>query len=174
MEEESKRKEEEEKDGKKHVILGKRRAPVQISLPNGRSFTSRWERISRKQLPINIKVAKSRTIGPRRKRNVKASGNRKLPAWMIRKHKRIQSGSGLGGDLIKTGISLGSKALGSDIGKKIINKGIDNIPNIFRFGRSKVKNKRIKKALESEIADLVVNEAQNKARKKYDSSDLIQ
>ena len=93
---------------------------------------------------------------------------------MIRKHKRIQSGSGLGGDLIKTGISLGSKALGSDIGKKIINKGIDNIPNIFRFGRSKVKNKRIKKALESEIADLVVNEAQNKARKKYDSSDLIQ
>ena len=93
---------------------------------------------------------------------------------MIRKHKRIQSGSGLGGDLIKTEISLGSKALGSDIGKKIINKGIDNIPNIFRFGRSKVKNKRIKKALESEIADLVVNEAQNKARKKYDSSDLIQ
>ena len=58
--------------------------------------------------------------------------------------------------------------------KKIINKGIDNIPNIFRFGRSKVKNKRIKKALESEIADLVVNEAQNKARKKYDSNDLIQ
>ena len=159
---------------KKHVILRKMRAPVQITLPDGKSFTSRLERISRKQLPINIKVAKSRTIGPRRKRNVKVSGNRKLPAWMIRMHKRIQSGSGLGGDLIKTGTSLGSKALGSDIGKKIINKRIDNIPNIFRFGRSKVKNKRIKKALESEIADLVVNEAQNKARKKYDSSDLIQ
>ena len=103
---------------KKHAILRKRRAPVQITLPNGRSFTSRWERISRKQLPINIKVAKSRKIGPRRKRNVKVSGNRKLPAWMMRKHKRIQSGRGLGGDLIKTGISLGSKALGSDIGKK--------------------------------------------------------
>ena len=112
-------------------------------------------------------------MGPRRKRNLKANGNRKLPAWMIRKHKRIQSGSGLGDDLIKTGISLGSKALGSDIGKKIINKGIDNIPNIFRFGRSKVKNKNIKKALESEIADLVVSEAQNKVRKKYDSNDLI-
>ena len=129
---------------KKHVILRKRRAPVQITLPNGRSFTSRWERISRKQLPINIKVAKSRTIGPRRKRNVKANRNRKLPAWIIRKHKRIQSGSGLGGDLIKTEISLGSKALGSDIQKS-----------------------------ESEIADLVVSEAQNKVRKKYDSNDLI-
>ena len=144
-----------------------------MTVPNGRYFVSRWERISRKQLPINIKVAKSRTIGPRRKRNVKTNGNRKLPAWMIRKHKRIQSGSDLGGDLIKTGISLGLKALGSDIGKKIINKGIDNIPNIFRFGRSKVKNKNMKKALESEIADLVLSEAQNKIRKKYNNNDLI-
>ena len=70
-------------------------------------------------------------------------------------------------------MNLSLRALGSDIGKKIINKGMDNIPNIFRFGRSKVKNKNIKKALESEIADLVVSEAQNKVRKKYDSNDLI-
>ena len=83
------------------------------------------------------------------------------------------TGSRLGSDLIKTGINLSLRALGSDIGKKIINKGIDNILNIFRFGRSKVKNKNIKKALESEIADLVVSEAQNKVRKKYDSNDLI-
>ena len=83
------------------------------------------------------------------------------------------TGSGLGSDLIKTGMNLSLRALGSDIGKKIINKGIDNIPNIFRFGRSKVKNKNIKKALESEIADLVVSEAQNKVRKKYNSNDLI-
>ena len=83
------------------------------------------------------------------------------------------TGNGLGSDLIKTGMNLSLRALGSDIGKKIINKGIDNIPNIFRFGRSKVKNKNIKKALESEIADLVVSEAQNKVRKKYDSNDLI-
>ena len=85
----------------------------------------------------------------------------------------MQSGKGIGSDLKKTGTSLGSKARGSDIGKKIISKGIDNIPNIFKFGRSKVKNKRIKKALESEVVDMVVSEAQNKARKKYDSSDLI-
>ena len=75
--------------------------------------------------------------------------------------------------MLKTGINLGSRALGSDIGKKIINKGIDNIPNIFKFGRSKVKNKRIKKALESEIADLVVSDAQKKVRQKYDPNDLI-
>ena len=105
----------------------------------------RWERISRKQLPMNIRVAKSRTIGPKTKRknvDFKVAGQRKLPAWMLRKHKKM-TGSGLGSDLIKTGINLSSRALGSDIGKKIINKGIDNIPNIFRFSRSKVKNKNI-------------------------------
>ena len=53
--------------------------------------------------------------------------------------------------------------------KKLINKGIDNIPNIFKFGASKVKNKNIKKTLKSEIADMVVNEAQGRARKKYNS-----
>ena len=49
---------------KRHVILRKRRTPVQVDLPNGRSFTSRWERISRKQLPINIRAARDRKIGP--------------------------------------------------------------------------------------------------------------
>ena len=57
--------------------------------------------------------------------------------------------------------------------KKLINKGIDNIPNIFKFGASKVKNKNIKKALKSEIADMVVNEAQGTARKKYNSTNLF-
>ena len=64
------------------------------------------------------------------------------------------------------GLNVGSKILGSDIGKKLINKGIDSIPNIFKFGASKVKNKNIKKALESEVADLIVIEEQSKARKK--------
>ena len=67
MKNQKEEKKNEKKMVKKHMILRKRRAPAQMSLPNGRSFTSRWERIIRKQLPINIKVAKSRTKGPRRK-----------------------------------------------------------------------------------------------------------
>ena len=47
------------------------------------------------------------------------------------------------------------------------------MPNIFEFGAQKVKNKNIKRALESEIADTVVNEAQGRTRKKYNSSDLF-
>ena len=84
-----------------------------------------------------------------------------------------QRGSGLASDLAKTGLEIGSKASGSEFGRKLINKGIDSIPSLFRFGDKKVKNKNIKRALESEIADMVVNEAQSRARKKYDSTNLF-
>ena len=159
---------------KRHIILRKRANPKTVNLPNGRSFVSKWERINRKQLPINIRVNKVRTIGPRRNNqqiyfNLTREGFRKIK----QKRKAVrQSGKGLGSNLIKAGFDLGSKALGSDIGKKLINKGIDNIPNIFKFGASKIK-KTINRALNSEIADLVVNEGQGRARKKYNSSNLF-
>ena len=44
------------------IILRKRAAPKVVNLPNGRSFTSKWERISRKQLPINIKVNSEQSV----------------------------------------------------------------------------------------------------------------
>ena len=80
-----------------------------------------------------------------------------------------QSGKGLSSNLIKAGFDLETKAIGSQFGKKIINKGIDNIPNIFKFGVSKVKNKNVKKVLSSDIADMVVDEAQNRAKNRYGS-----
>ena len=66
-------------------------------------------------------------------------------------------------------IQMGSRALNSSIGRKLINKGIDNIPNIFKFGASKIKNKNVQKALQSEIADMIVQEGQNKLKNKYGS-----
>ena len=44
---------------KQTIILRKRAALKVVSLPNGGSFTSKWERISRKRFPINIKVKNS-------------------------------------------------------------------------------------------------------------------
>ena len=56
---------------------------------------------------------------------------------------------------------MGSRALNSSIGKRLINKGIDNIPDILKYGVSKI-NKNLKRALDSEVADMVVEEAQKK------------
>ena len=132
---------------KQTVILRKRVAPKVVNLPNGRSVTSKWERISRKQLPINIKVKRQRTIGPRRN-NRMIYLNQAAPALRKIKRKRKneiinrlgpvydrvnQSGQGLASSLAKAGIELGTKALGSEFGKKLINKGIDNILNILNL-----------------------------------------
>ena len=166
---------------KQTIILKKRNTPKVVNLPNGRSFTSNWERISRKQLLINIKVQSQRKIGPR-KSNRMIYLNLAAPGFRKRKRKRKQailnrltpvydkvnqSGKVLGSTLFKAGINLGSKAIGSEFGKKIINKGIDNIPNILKFGVSKIKNKNVKKILSSEIADMIVDETQNRGKNKY-------
>ena len=80
----------------------------------------------------------------------------------------FQVGNGMWSTLLKTGVSLGSQAINSTIGKKLIDKGINSILNIFCFGRKKVKNKKLKKILKLDVADLVVNEMQKKVRQKYD------
>ena len=77
----------------------------------------------------------------------------------------FQVGSGMGSTLLKTGVSLGSQAINSTIREKLIDKGINSIPNIFHFGRKKVKNKKLKKILKSDVADLVINETQKKSGK---------
>ena len=53
------------------IVLRRRPVPVAVNLPNGTSFVSRYERISRKQLPGNIHVSRTRTVGPRNKRKTK-------------------------------------------------------------------------------------------------------
>ena len=169
----------EEKD-EANYNFKKKNAPKVINLQNGRSFTSKWERISRKQLPINIKVQRQRSIGPRKNNrmiylNLTALGFRKIKKKRKEQilnrlnpiYNRVnQSGKGIGRNLIKAGFDLGSKAIGSEFGKKI-NKGIDNIPNIFKFRESKIKNKNVKKILSSDIADMAVDETQNRAKNKY-------
>ena len=94
------------------VILRKRAAPKIVNLPNGRSYTGKWERISRKQLPVNIRVKRQRTIGPR-KNNIMIYLNLAAPAFRKIKAKRKQDkkagpqlGKGLVSNLIKWDLIL--------------------------------------------------------------------
>ena len=48
------------------IVLPWRPVPVAVNLPNGTSFVLRYERISRKQLPGNILVTRTRTVAPRK------------------------------------------------------------------------------------------------------------
>ena len=52
------------------IVLGRRAIPLRVNLPDGTSFVSRYERISRKNLPKNS-VSRTRTTGPRNKQKTK-------------------------------------------------------------------------------------------------------
>ena len=48
---------------------------------------------------------------------------------------------------------MGSKAINSALGKKIIDEGKKQLPNLFRYRISKIKNKNVQRALNSDIAN---------------------
>ena len=58
---------------------------------------------------------------------------------------------------------MGSKEINLVLDKKLIEKGIESLPDIIKFGASKIKNKNIQWALDSAIANYVVAEAQKGA-----------
>ena len=89
-------------------------------------------------------VTRARKVGPR-KDNRQISVNLATPAFKKRRRKRRQAGTGVGKNLAKLGTEMGSKALKSSFGKRLINKGTRNIPNIFKFGVSNIKNKNLKR-----------------------------
>ena len=82
---------------------------------------------------------------------------RQQPFW---KHCKLRSNSINFNWSIKKGLDIGSKAISSEIRKKIIDKGIKYVPDLYKFGKSKMKNKNLKRALDSDIADYTVKEAQ--------------
>ena len=169
------------------IVLRRRTSPKEVTLTNGTTFTVRYERISRKQLPINIHVKKTRKIGTQNRNKSEIGPEPTRPGRVTKKRVRFtpsnslrerlaakinwyrasrhgQTGSGLDSNLAKTGLTMGSKAINYALGKKIINKGIDNIVNMFEYGVSKIKNKKFQRALNSDIANYVVDEAQNKIK----------
>ena len=59
---------------------------------------------------------------------------------------------------------MGSKAINSGLGKKIIDEGIKHNPDLYKCRTSKIRNKKVQKALNSDIASYIVTEMQNKAK----------
>ena len=59
--------------------------------------------------------------------------------------------------------------MSSDIGKRLIDGGIKHAPDLYRFGTSKIKNENVRKALESDVADYIVEERKKKAKKDFNN-----
>ena len=71
--------------------------------------------------------------------------------------------------LFKWGLNAGSKAVSSEIGKNLIDQGIKHVPEIYSLGTSKIKNKTVRNALNSDIINYIVQETQKKAKENLDN-----
>ena len=136
------------------IIMIKRATPKRVTLPDGRTFLARYKRATREDLPPNInlpRVYKERAApkGRRRKRRRRLARYRERQRAALRQ--RAQRGRGLG-SVFKKAYRLGKRALNSRLGKRISRAVVSEAPDVLEKLGGKVKNKRLKKILTSDLA----------------------
>ena len=130
------------------VLLRQKVTPRRVILPNGRPFVARYKRVSQKNLLWNVTIRRNRTIGPRRQRKRKTQKGAGLLGNVLSLGKNLLTSGALTKDL-----NNGSRAINSEIGKKLIDEGIKHASELYKYGKSRVTNKALKKALESDVAN---------------------
>ena len=108
--------------------------PKRVTLPNGRSFVARYKRITRSELPDNIVMRRT-------------YAQRAAP----RGCRHRQRGGGIF-DFVK-------KVARNPLVRSIAKKGIEYAPGIYNNLTKRVKNKTLKRILNSDAAHLALNKA---------------
>ena len=133
----------------------KRRTPKRVTLPDSRTFLARYRRATRNELPHNVNLIrpyKDRAApkGKRRRRRLTPYRER---AALARRDLRLRNQSGRGFVFVfKKAVNLGKKAFNSKLGKKVARMVISNITDALETVVGKVKNRRLKKILTSDLA----------------------
>ena len=65
---------------------------------------------------------------------------------------------------------MGSKVKNYGLGKKLIDKGKKHAPELYKLGTSKIKNKNVKRALNSDVANYIVTETHKKSKRQFRKS----
>ena len=120
--------------------------PKRVTLPNGRTFTARFRRATRDELPNNITMRRTY-------RNNFAKGARRRPTGR-RRGRRGQAGRGL--------FSFMKKVARNPILRDIARTGAKYLPSLYRGATSKIKNKKLKKILQSDTASGLVTNLANR------------
>ena len=109
-------------------------APKRVTLPNGRTFVACYKRIPRDQLQPNIVMRRtySQRAGPRGRRQ------RQQACWIF--------------DFVK-------KVARNPLVKSTARKGLEYAPGVYRNLTKRVKNKTLKRILNSDAAHSVLNKA---------------
>ena len=128
----------------------KRAQPKRVTLPNGRTFFARYRRAKRADLPPNVslpRIYKERAAPKNRRRRAIPYRQRQRAAL----RRRAQRGRGLG-SVLKKAYKLGKRTLNSRLGRRISRAVISEIPDVLENLGGRVKNKKLKKILTSDLA----------------------
>ena len=122
---------------KENYPMQKLDVPKRVTLPNGRTFFARYERIKPQDLPAHIRM--KRTYKQRA-----APRNR-------RRRRRGQQGQGI--------VSTAKKNLQNPAVRAIAKKGLEYAPGLYQNVTKRIKNKKIQKVLNSDLALLGLSQA---------------
>ena len=122
---------------KKNYAMVKLQVPKRVTLPNGRTFVARYKRIRRGELPPNIVMRRTYT-------------QRAAPRGR-RRRRRAQQGQGIF-DFVK-------KVARNPLVRSIAKKGLEYAPGVYHNLTKRVKNKTLKRILDSDAAHLALNKA---------------
>ena len=131
------------------IIMIKRRTPKRVTLPDGRTFLARYKRATREDLPRNINLIRlyKQRAAPKGRRR------RRLVPHRERRDLRLRNQTGRGiGSAFKKAFRLGKRALNTKLGKKVARMVVSQVPDALETLGGKVKNKRLKKILTSDLA----------------------
>ena len=131
---------------KKNYVMKKLDVPKRVTLPNGRTFTARFRRATRAELPNNITMRRTY-------RNNFARGARRVPTGR-RRRRPAQSGRGL--------FSFMKKVVKNPILRDIARTGAKYLPGLYKGATTKIKNKNLRKILQSDTASGLVNNLANR------------
>ena len=117
---------------KRNYAMEKLNVPKRVTLPNGRTFLARYKRISRDDLPLNIRMRRTcrQRAAPRGRR-------------------RRQRGQGI--------FSFIKKAAKNPLVRSIAKKGLEYAPGISHNLTKRVKNKTLSRMLNSDAAHLLLS-----------------
>ena len=151
-----------------NIVLVKRDTPLRVTLPNGRTFLAKYRMVNRNYLPGGTTIARTYRGQPVQSR--RPTGGRRPPATdkpaavvrppgvvikSVRSKTRAARSTAWrrqrqgGKDVLKT---AASNPYAQEVGKKILTKGINAIPALFKKGTKRIKNKHLRRLAQSEIA----------------------
>ena len=110
-----------------------------VTLPNDRTFVGRYKRVTRDHLPANIRLE------PPYKHRAARRSRRRKP-------RRIQQGRGFGSIL-----KLAKKIVRAPVLQKLGKIALKELPCLYSKGTNKIKNKKIRKILQSDLANTLLD-----------------